>query len=348
MDGRPPAEGLEGVPEGARLEGALLPVERRPPQVPRVGRGAPEAVRPQHPQVAEVEGGGLGVRDVHLAPRLHEDAARAADAPRRAEAQQPAHHVEHVNADVADGAVAVLHEGPPVPRVDELVVGPHRGRPRPELVVERRGRRDLAGVLGVHQREVAVGLDVADATQLARPKDLVPRLDQVGRAAPLRAHLHDPAVAPRGRDHGLPLHHVHADRLLDVHVGPGLDRRDRGQGVPVVGGADDHEVEVALGQHLPVVGVGARGLLRRLSRRDLGGGVREHRGVDVAERHDLRRRRDLQQPEEVALAVPARADHPDPQARVGEDLGVATETRERDGGRAPRAEEMASSHGRRV
>ena len=51
------------------------------------------------------------------------------------------------------------------------------------------------------------------------------------------------------------------------------------------------------------------------------GGLGEHLLVDVAERDDLDRR-DLDQPEQVALAVPAGADQADPLARVGELLGI--------------------------
>ena len=50
-------------------------------------------------------------------------------------------------------------------------------------------------------------------------------LDQVRRAAALRADLHDALVLARGGQHRLALDHVDADRLLHVDVGPGLRRR---------------------------------------------------------------------------------------------------------------------------
>ena len=146
----------------------------------------------------------------------------------------------------------------------------------------------------------------------------------MGRAPALGAHLHHPPVFARGRQHGLALHHVHADRLLHVDVGARLDRLQERQGVPVVGGRDEHQVEVLLREHLPVVAVRARCLLRDLAARDLLGGVGEHRAVDVAERHHLDRR-DLDQPEQVGLAIPAGADEADPERGVREGLGVASE-----------------------
>ena len=157
---------------------------------------------------------------------------------------------------------------------------------------------------------VAVDLDQADLAELALADDPVAGLDQVRRAAALRADLHDPLVLARRGEHGLALDHVDADRLLHVDVGPGLDGGDHRQGVPVVGRGDQDDVEVLLLEHLAVVGVGARLLLRGLPRGDHLGGLGQHLLVDVAQRDDLDRR-DLDQPEQVALAVPAAADQAD-------------------------------------
>ena len=143
-------------------------------------------------------------------------------------------------------------------------------------------------------------------------------LDEVRRAAALRADLHDALVLAGGGQHGLALGHVDADRLLHVDVGPGLDGGDHRQGVPVVGRGDQDDVEVLLLEHLAVVGVGARLLLRGLPAGDHVGGLGQHLLVDVAQRDDLDRR-DLDEPEQVALAVPAAADQADARRlRVGE------------------------------
>ena len=98
--------------------------------------------------------------------------------------------------------------------------------------------------------------------------------------------------------------------FCDVDVGPGLDGGDHRQGVPVVGRGDQDDVEVLLLEHLAVVGVGARLLLRGLAGGDHVGGLGQHLLVDVAERDDLDGR-DLDEPEQVALAVPAAADQAD-------------------------------------
>ncbi len=128
-----------------------------------------------------------------------------------------------------------------------------------------------------------------------------------GRAAALGAHLHDPLVLAGRGQHGLALGHVDADRLLDINIGARLDGRDHRQGVPVVGRGDQDDVQVLLLEHLAVVGEGARSLLRGLPVGDDVGGLGQHLLVDVAQRDDLDRR-DLDQPEQVRLAVPAAAD----------------------------------------
>ena len=203
------------------------------------------------------------------------------------------------------------------------------------------GGRHASGVAVPVGREVRVELDQADAAQPPRLHDLVPRLDEVRRAAPLEVHLHDSPQASRLGDHGLPLGHVDADRLLDVHVGPRPHRLDRDQGVPVVGRRDEHHVEVALGEHLPVVAVRPRALPRRLAGGHARGGVVEHRGVDVAQRDDLDGS-DLEEAEERRLAVPPGADEADAHARVGEGRGEAPQARQRQRRAAARLQERPS------
>ena len=98
--------------------------------------------------------------------------------------------------------------------------------------------------------------------------------------------------------------------FCDVDVGPGLHGGDHRQGVPVVGRGDQDDVEVLLLEHLAVVGVGPRLLLRDLAPCDDLGGLGQHLLVDVAQGDDLDRR-DLDEPEQVDLAIPARADQAD-------------------------------------
>jgi hypothetical protein len=66
-------------------------------------------------------------------------------------------------------------------------------------------------------------------------------------------------------------------------------------------------------------------------------GLGEHLLVDVAERDDLDRR-NLDQPQQVALAIPAGADQPNPRPLVGKLLSVAivpSQYRRGDGKPAP-------------
>ena len=272
-----------------------------------------------------------------------QDAARRGDAVGHAEVEHPAHHVEHVHAHVADDAVAVLHVGAPPARVDQLVVGPHRRRPGPQLVVEvgRRGR--VGRVLRRPHRVVAVDLDQPDLAELAFADDAIAGGDQVRRAAALHADLDDALVLARRRQHRLAFADVDADRLLDVDVAAGLGRRDHRQRVPVIGRGDQRDVDVLLIEQLLIVLVGARPLLRQLALGAHVGALVEQVRVGVAERHHLDRRH-LQQPEQVGLAVPAGADQRDALLHVGELLRVGGHRGERE--RGPRGlQEIASKHG---
>ena len=136
-------------------------------------------------------------------------------------------------------------------------------------------------------------------------------LDQVRRAAALRADLHDALVLAGGGEHRLALDHVHADRLLHVDVGPGLDGGDHRQGVPVVGRADQDDVEVLLLEHLAVVAVGPRLLLRRSAAAATSSAASASIFLSTSHSDDDLDRRDLDEAEQVALAVPAAADQAD-------------------------------------
>ena len=153
---------------------------------------------------------------------------------------------------------------------------------------------------------VAIDLHQADLAELPLADDLVAGLDQVRRAAALGAHLHDPLVLAGRGQHGLPLGHVHADRLLDVNVSAGLDGRDHRQGMPVVGRGDQDDVEVLFLEHLAIIGERARSLLRSLPAGDDIGGLGQHLLVDVAQRDDLDRR-DLDQPKQISTCRTSRS-----------------------------------------
>ncbi len=192
--------------------------------------------------------------------------------------------------------------------------------------------------------EVTVNLDQPDLAQFAFFNDLVARFDQVWRAPALRADLHDAVVLTRGVDHRLTLGHVNADRLLHVDIEPGFDGRDHRQGVPVVGRGDEDEIEVFFRQHLTIIAIEARRLLRLLPRGDDLARLGEHFLVDVAERDDLDGR-DLDQPEQVGFAIPAGADQTHAADFFPIKLGGATLRggRQRQA-RGPGLEELATVH----
>ena len=173
----------------------------------------------------------------------------------------------------------------------------------------------------------------------------VARLNQVRRAAALGTDLHDAAMLPRGGHHGLAFDDIDADRLLHVNIGPGLDRGDHRQRVPVVRRGHEHDVEILLGEHLAIVAIGARLLLGLLPGRHHVGGLAQHVLIDIAERHDVDRR-NLNQPKEVTLAVPTAADQADALLLLrGDGAGRASgQGRVRQSGSA-RLEERATMHG---
>src|SRR5581483_4542024 len=140
--------GEEIVGIDAGFKDAFVAVEGGGPGVFGIGRVAPGAMVPDNLEVAIVENGGLGVGDVGFAGFINKDAAGGIHGLGPAEVEEPAGHVKHVDAHVADDAVAVLHEGAPTAGVDPLVVGAHRSGAGPEIVVEvfrRVGVRRIAG-----------------------------------------------------------------------------------------------------------------------------------------------------------------------------------------------------------
>ena len=112
-----------------------------------------------------------------------------------------------------------------------------------------------------------------------------------------------------------------------------------------------HDVEVLLLEHLAVVAVEPRPLLATSAAGDDVGRLGELLLVDVAQRDDLDRR-DLDQAEQVALAVPAAADQADALGLLVGDLlgdeallrgGAAARRDTGSGGRG--GDELAAVHG---
>ena len=134
---------------------------------------------------------------------------------------------------------------------------------------------------------VAADFHQPDLAEFALAHDAVPCFHQVRCAAPLRADLYHAVVFARGGEHGLAFHHVHADRLLAVDMGAGLDGGDHRQRVPVVGRAHQDDIQIFLGEHGAVVAEGARLLVRCLAHGHHFRGFGEHAAIHVAERDHL-------------------------------------------------------------
>ncbi len=131
----------------AHLERAAFAVDGGAPRIFRVGRWAPGAMLPDDGELVEIESRGLRVGDVRFAVLLDEDAAGRRNALRPAEFEGPAHHVEHVDAHIADDAVAVFREGAPGARMNQLVVRAHRRWAGPHFVIEVGRRLGVGRVL---------------------------------------------------------------------------------------------------------------------------------------------------------------------------------------------------------
>ena len=157
---------------------------------------------------------------------------------------------------------------------------------------------------------VAADIHLADFAQHPGLDDVLLRVDQMGRALALRADLHHAAILAGGGHHRFAFEHVAADRLLAVDVGPGFDGRDHRQRMPMVGRADQHDVEILLLEHLAIVAICPRRFLRFLPVRDQFDRAGQHLLIDVAQR-DHFDRRDLNQPAQIALAIPTAADQAD-------------------------------------
>src|SRR4030095_10366376 len=105
----------------------------------------------------------------------------------------------------------------------------------------------------------------------------VASLDEMWCAAALRADLHDALVLARRGEHRLAFDDIDADRLLAVNNRTRFAGSDHVQGVPMIGRADERDIEVLLPEHLAVVAVDARFLFGKLSRPDHVGALREDR-----------------------------------------------------------------------
>ncbi len=249
----------------ARLQGSLVAVQEEGPRVVGVGRVAIGTMRPHNVQLVEIERGDLSVGNIAGGVGMDISPPDTVHTFRPTQVEHPPDRVEHVDAHIPYDAVAIFPEHPPPARMNHRIEGAHRGGAGPHLVVEVLRRVGVLPLLVAPHAIVTADFGVADRSQQPFLDHTVAGLDQMGRAAALRTDLHHAVVLPRGGHHRLAFLNVDADRLLHVDVGPRLASFDHRHGVPMVGRADHHHIQVFFGQHLPKIAVGARFFARFLA-----------------------------------------------------------------------------------
>ena len=122
-------------------------------------------------------------------------------------------------------------------------------RAKPQIVVHAR-RRLAVGRLANAGEPIQVSPAAHDAhfAQLAGANEIT-GLDDVLATAPLRPHLDDALVALGRLEHRAPFVNGLGERLLDIHILPGLAGEDGRQGVPMVGRGDEHHIHILAIEH---------------------------------------------------------------------------------------------------
>ena len=163
--------------------------------------------------------------------------------------------VEPVDAPVAENAVGEVEVIAEPAGMDAFVEGPQRSGTTIEIPVEihrhriiRRGRLDST-------RTVGKGADHADLAGTPFLEKFHPA-DVVRADAAVHAYLHGALIRPRRLHHRPALEDGVAGRLFDKDVRTRLDAGDALEGVPMIRGRDDRDLDLFLLQHLPVVAVG--------------------------------------------------------------------------------------------
>src|SRR5580700_7424601 len=84
-------------------------------------------------------------------------------------------------------------------------------------------------------------------------------------AAPLGADLHNAIMFTGGSQHCLAFGNIYTDRLLAIDVDARLTSGYHWQSMPMVRRPDQNDVKILLLEHIPVIGVGSRPLVRCLA-----------------------------------------------------------------------------------
>src|SRR5690606_34359731 len=134
--------------------------------------------------------------------------------------------------------------------------------------------------------------------------DVLLGFNQVRCAFSLCSHLDYPAVLSGRGYHSFSFHDIDADGLLDIYVRAGLQRVNGLKGVPMVGGADEYNVQLVFFKKLSIVSVQARQLFCFQPFRYHTGGLVQQISVDITQGNDFHGG-DLDESEEIALSIPS-------------------------------------------
>ena len=224
--------------------------------------------------------------------------AHRANRRRRFFIQEPANHIEKVNALVRDLRAIFV---PPTEfiRRNVFLIRPFGAGPDPKFPIEvfrRRGRFRLPHSVRVHIRTMASPRD-------RRPPDFVfePDFRDLAikrRRTAVNPDLNDALVFSRRFDHRSPFDDRRRERFFAVNVEPGLARLDRLIRVPMVRRRQDDRVDVGAFVNLAEVGFERLRTVAELLRR-----VGQRLRVDVAKGRDLHIVRLFERLQELRTAV---------------------------------------------
>src|SRR5690606_17711916 len=136
-------------------------------------------------------------------------------------------------------------------------------------------------------------------------------INQMGCASPLRPYLNLSVVLPRGIEYRLAFKHINADRFLQIQVCAGRDGVNSLTRMPVIRRTNEDKIQFMICQHFPVISVQSWHPLGDLSFADELPRFFQVIFVYVTHCNNIYIA-DLEEPEEVTLAVPSGADQPDP------------------------------------
>ncbi len=169
--------------------------------------------------------------------------------------------INDMRAAVGHFAPAGVHDEAPVEVAAPRVVGPPHCVALPHLPVERfgnrfllKGREESPDFVVVRVVVGHVDLDGVKFSQAPVAHQFAGLAHRAGRAF-VRAGLEDAAIAFHRLAHGSPLGDRVGQRFFAIDILAGPRRRDRDEGMPVIGSADQRRINILACQQFAEVGV---------------------------------------------------------------------------------------------